>query len=77
MVIADEPGLSVWPDGARWMIVIILCSKLSVHSWKNDLKLEDLFNSGKYDIVFESGALILKSNRHRGYYSVHCIYKFN
>lgn len=32
---------------------------------KNDLKLEDLFNSGKYDIVFESGALILKSNRHR------------
>lgn len=46
-------------------------------SLKNDLKLEDMFNSGKYDIVFESGALILKSNRHRGYYSVHCIYKFN
>lgn len=44
---------------------------------KNDLKFEDMFNFGKYDIVFELGVFILKLNRYRGYYSVYCIYKFN
>lgn len=44
---------------------------------KNDLKFEDFFNFGKYDIVFELGVFILKLNRYRGYYSVYCIYKFN
>lgn len=54
----------------HWMIsliLIIFLLEIKCPFLKNDSKLDNLLNSGKYD-VFDSGTLILKPNGHRGYY---------